>query len=287
MVGLLAKDDPAAAYARYLPQMKREYEFWMQGAKELQPGRADRRTVAMPDGSILNRYWDDKDIPRDESYREDVEVARQSGRPAQSVYRDLRAAAESGWDFSSRWFADGNNRTTIDTTEIVPDRSQQPVVRTGERDPCRLRAQCGLGLRQRLRAPCRCAPQGYRPIPVGRVARRLFRLSLDTESSDHADLGRHVVSALFRSRLRVPGGRRRDGGYAGITPAGRHRHDATAHRATMGRSQRLGADTVDRHRRTQTQQPRRTRGNHRLSLVGERPARLSSERGNSSRNTTS
>jgi alpha,alpha-trehalase len=36
------------------------------------------------------------------------------------VYRDLRAAAESGWDFSSRWFADGQNRTSIETTEIVP-----------------------------------------------------------------------------------------------------------------------------------------------------------------------
>jgi alpha,alpha-trehalase len=74
----------------------------------------------MPDGAILNRYWDDQDTPRDESYREDVEVARASGRPAQQVFRDLRAAAESGWDFSSRWFADGRNRTSIDTTDIVP-----------------------------------------------------------------------------------------------------------------------------------------------------------------------
>jgi alpha,alpha-trehalase len=120
MVGLLSKDDPAAAYAQYLPQLKREYAFWMQGAPELRPGSAHRHVVAMPDGSILNRYWDDKDTPRDESYREDLEVARNSGRPAQAVFRDLRAAAESGWDFSSRWFADAQNRITIDTTEIVP-----------------------------------------------------------------------------------------------------------------------------------------------------------------------
>jgi alpha,alpha-trehalase len=120
MVGLLSKDDPAEAYARYLPQLKREYAFWMQGAQELQPGKAHRHVVALPDGSVLNRYWDDKDTPRDESYRQDVEVARQSGRPAQVVYRDLRAAAESGWDFSSRWFADGQNPITIDTTEIIP-----------------------------------------------------------------------------------------------------------------------------------------------------------------------
>ena len=120
MVGLLSKDDPAAAYARYLPQLKREYEFWMEGEKGLRPGNAHRHVVSLPDGSTLNRYWDDKDTPRDESYREDVEVARASGRPAQQVYRDLRAAAESGWDFGSRWFADGKNRASIDTTEVIP-----------------------------------------------------------------------------------------------------------------------------------------------------------------------
>lgn len=57
----------------------------------------------MPDGSLLNRYWDDRDTPRDESWREDVETARHSGRPANEVYRDLRAGAASGWDYSSRW----------------------------------------------------------------------------------------------------------------------------------------------------------------------------------------
>jgi alpha,alpha-trehalase len=36
------------------------------------------------------------------------------------VYRDIRAAAESGWDFGSRWFADGRTRGSIATTEIVP-----------------------------------------------------------------------------------------------------------------------------------------------------------------------
>jgi alpha,alpha-trehalase len=120
MVRLLGKDDPASAYAQYLPQLKREYAFWMEGAQALRPGNAHRHAVAMPDGSVLNRYWDDKDTPRDESYREDVEVAHASGRPAPEVFRNLRAAAESGWDFGSRWFEDGATRKTIDTIEIVP-----------------------------------------------------------------------------------------------------------------------------------------------------------------------
>jgi len=92
----------------------------MEGARGLRKGTAHRHVVAMPDGAILNRYWDDRDTPRDESYGSDTELARQSDRPAQEVYRDIRAAAESGWDFGSRWFADGRTRATIDTTRIIP-----------------------------------------------------------------------------------------------------------------------------------------------------------------------
>jgi alpha,alpha-trehalase len=120
MVGLLSSDDPAGAYAQYLPQLRREYAFWMQGAGALRRGSAHRRAVALADGSILNRYWDDRDTPRDESYREDSELARTSARPARALYRHIRAAAESGWDFSSRWFADASTRATIDTTDVVP-----------------------------------------------------------------------------------------------------------------------------------------------------------------------
>jgi len=120
MVGLLDPGDSAAADARYLPELKREYAFWMEGADGLTAGAAHRRVVKLDDGSILNRFWDDSDAPRDESYLEDVALARSSLRPAQTIYREIRAAAESGWDFSSRWFADGRTLESIDTTEIVP-----------------------------------------------------------------------------------------------------------------------------------------------------------------------
>lgn len=120
MVGLLNSGEPAIAYERYLPQLRREYAFWMQGEQGLKPGVAHRRVVAMADGSILNRYWDDSDTPRDESYREDTELAKASGRIPKQVYRDVRAAAESGWDFGSRWFADGHSLATINTTQIIP-----------------------------------------------------------------------------------------------------------------------------------------------------------------------
>jgi alpha,alpha-trehalase len=120
MVALTAADDPASAYEKYLPQLKREHAFWMSGEKGLRAGQSRRRVVALSDGSVLNRYWDDSDLPRDESFAEDRALAQKSQRPAAALYRDIRAAAESGWDFGSRWFADGRTRDTIDTTHIVP-----------------------------------------------------------------------------------------------------------------------------------------------------------------------
>lgn len=120
MVGLLPAESSSESFARYLPQLKREYAYWMRDSSGLHSGMARRRVVSLPDGSILNRYWDDVDTPRDESYWEDRELARSTPRPARALYRDIRAAAESGWDFSSRWFADGRTRASIDTTEILP-----------------------------------------------------------------------------------------------------------------------------------------------------------------------
>jgi alpha,alpha-trehalase len=59
-------------------------------------------------------------VPRDESYREDLALARAAHRPAGEVYRNVRAAAESGWDFSSRWLSDAPALASIATTDIVP-----------------------------------------------------------------------------------------------------------------------------------------------------------------------
>jgi alpha,alpha-trehalase len=120
MVGLLSPQDPTASYARFLTQLRREHAFWMEGEKGLKPGSAHRRVVALAHGAILNRYWDDSDTPRDEAYREDTLLARSSARPPAQLYRDIRAAAESGWDFGSRWFADGHSPATIETTAIIP-----------------------------------------------------------------------------------------------------------------------------------------------------------------------
>jgi alpha,alpha-trehalase len=117
----LSQSRDKSRLARRLSAMMREHAFWMRFSdKSSLLAHPVGRVVPMPDGSILNRYWDDSDSPRDESYREDVELGCGSARPCADLYRDLRAGAESGWDFSSRWFGETGTLDSIRTTAIVP-----------------------------------------------------------------------------------------------------------------------------------------------------------------------
>jgi len=119
MVALLAEEKTEAVLLKYLPQIEKEYAFWMDGETHTAPGNDYRHLVRLPDGSILNRYWDDKDTARPEAYREDSNAVLKSADTT-LAHRHIRAACESGWDFSSRWFADGNNMATIQTTHLLP-----------------------------------------------------------------------------------------------------------------------------------------------------------------------
>lgn len=153
MVGLSERVDPDSRQ-RQLKAMRDEYAFWMSGTDCVGATGACRHVVRMPDGTLLNRYWDARDTPRDESWAEDVATARKAeARPATEVYRDLRSGAESGWDFSSRWLDDPQDLTTIRTTEIVPI-DLNSLLWTLERtiaDHCRVLADrvCGRDFDQR------------------------------------------------------------------------------------------------------------------------------------------
>jgi len=105
-----------------LPYLVQEHNFWTKDTRAfLSLGRTRyHRIVGMPDGSMLHRYYDAKNTPRPESYKEDVETAELGDIPAEKMYRHLRAGAESGWDYSSRWFSDPEKLETIHTTDIVP-----------------------------------------------------------------------------------------------------------------------------------------------------------------------
>jgi alpha,alpha-trehalase len=121
MVQLLAETKrDEGIYTKYQNELEKEYSFWMDGSKDLKKGEINKRVACMPDGTFLNRYFDSRSKPREESFAEDVHISKNSDQPAETAFTNLRAGAESGWDFSTRWFADNYNIGSIETTQIIP-----------------------------------------------------------------------------------------------------------------------------------------------------------------------
>ncbi|HHP7240143.1 MAG TPA: alpha,alpha-trehalase TreF [Cyclobacteriaceae bacterium] len=122
MVMLLAKYEGTESVTQYLPHLEKEYEFWMAGRSELTTDRNAKQHVVLIDGrTVLNRYWGKIDEPRPEAYVEDIDLSMNMDiTHRKQLFIDLRAAAESGWDFSTRWFEDSTAFQSIQTTEILP-----------------------------------------------------------------------------------------------------------------------------------------------------------------------
>ncbi|KAF2355939.1 Glycoside hydrolase family 37 [Trinorchestia longiramus] len=79
--------------------LHREYQFWV----------ANRSISIEKDGKnyTVFHYTVNTTEPRPESYVADIVLAQNlSDAEAKVMYGDIKAAAESGWDFSSRWFID-------------------------------------------------------------------------------------------------------------------------------------------------------------------------------------
>ncbi|XP_034249125.1 trehalase-like isoform X2 [Thrips palmi] len=74
----------------------------------------------------LSRYFSPSDGPRPESYREDVLTANHlaTDEEKQHLYWDIKSAAATGWDFSSRWVihegTNGGSLGDMHTRYIVP-----------------------------------------------------------------------------------------------------------------------------------------------------------------------
>ncbi|CAK9819937.1 unnamed protein product [Anthophora plagiata] len=110
--------------------LEKEFDFWM-----------TNRTVEIEmDGTkyTLARYYEESSGPRPESYKEDY-LTSQSFRTAEekdNYYAELKTAAESGWDFSSRWFIlDGTNKgnlTNLKTRYIIPVDLNSIIYRNAE-----------------------------------------------------------------------------------------------------------------------------------------------------------
>lgn len=116
MVKLLAGIKGKQVYSQFKDALQKEYDYWT----DKTPGT--KHNVTMPDGSVLSRYYDRGNTPRPESYSADYELVNGKYAEAKTsrIYLDLRSAAESGWDFGSRWFADGENLSSIQTTNLIP-----------------------------------------------------------------------------------------------------------------------------------------------------------------------
>lgn len=121
MVDAIArKDENLLLY--YVPELAKEYEFWMQGSETVVPARPQQHVVDIGEFAYLNRYWDKEFTPRPEAYKEDLHLASEleSDSLQQLLFNNLRSAAASGWDFSSRWYGEKNKFSTTETTSILP-----------------------------------------------------------------------------------------------------------------------------------------------------------------------
>ena len=124
MVRLLAGTQGPDIWLTYRHHLEKEYRFWMNSSEQLtQQNPVNERVVRLPDGNVLNRYFDPVHTPRSEAYPKEMpltEEARRQGVSAETLHSHLRAACESGWDFSSRWLADGADMVTNQCADLLP-----------------------------------------------------------------------------------------------------------------------------------------------------------------------
>lgn len=121
MLQLLAEVKGETILLQYKDALEKEYAFWMKGREQLSvTHRFEQHVVLMKNAEVLNRYCDAYTTARPESFREDVELTHVATQATDALYAHLRAGAESGWDYSCRWFSNINDFSTIHTTEIIP-----------------------------------------------------------------------------------------------------------------------------------------------------------------------
>jgi len=103
--------------------LTKEYQFWMEESVETDFGNEQDKVIGhlvkMEKGR-LNRYFDKFPQPREEMYKDDIELHQNSSRNSVDLFKHIRSACESGWDFSSRWFEDFANLDSIQTADILP-----------------------------------------------------------------------------------------------------------------------------------------------------------------------
>ena len=237
MVELVASAaaDADAVRAEYLPALSREYAFWMDGADTLAPGSAHRRVVRLSDGTLLNRYWDDRDVPREESYREDVATAAAAGRPAGG---GLSRPARRGRERLGLQLALAR-RTGRRSPPSAPPTSCRSISTaswpSSRRSLADAHAAAGAAEQaQRARGARRAAQGGDAALSLGRGAGRLRRLPLARGQAQRRAHRRDAGTPVLRPCHGAAGEARGRGGPCAPAVAGRSRDHHGRPRASNG-----------------------------------------------------
>ncbi|OZC11290.1 hypothetical protein X798_01706 [Onchocerca flexuosa] len=94
--------------------LMKEFEFWDKNRSLTVKDKSGK-------GHLVYQYRALSNVPRAEGFRPDIVIAqhiKKQDRP--KFFQNIASTAESGWDFSSRWYEDRKTRTAIETTNIVP-----------------------------------------------------------------------------------------------------------------------------------------------------------------------
>jgi len=118
---LSARNDPETSrefIAEVIWQLDEEFKFWLNRTVDIHMGNKTYK---------LARYRVDVDGPRPESYEEDhAQAAKLLEAERKEWYIHMKSGAESGWDYSSRWFVNNEKRSEEDelldvkTGDIIP-----------------------------------------------------------------------------------------------------------------------------------------------------------------------
>ena len=104
-----------------LPTLRAELRYWSAGRHAVRLRDAAGRVHA------LSRFWA-PGAARPESWREDVAIAEGLPAPQQEeLWRHVAAAAESGWDFSTRWLRDESGDDSDGDDSLPPAKEAPPA----------------------------------------------------------------------------------------------------------------------------------------------------------------
>ena len=116
-----------------MPTLCAELRYWSSGSHGVRVRDAAGRVHA------VSRYWA-PGAPRPESWREDVAAAEGlHDAAARALWRDIAAAAESGWDFSTRWLRREGGGSDSDGDDDAAPQPQPPPAEAAAASLRRLR----------------------------------------------------------------------------------------------------------------------------------------------------